>query len=660
MSPEQKALDQAIQAALIKADSVGNIEDARKLADQLRTIRAAIGEPQEAKPNPAEGMSNFDLARAGAGKAMVDTGRGLGQLVGAVSRDDVAAARARDEPLTHTLPGMLGDIGGNTAMVLAPGGVMRGAGLAAGSPRLAAAGGAMLAPRTIPQALAVGAGQGLVQPSSSTAETAGNILLGGGLSAAFPALGVGINTTRAAAEPLHREGQDRILARLLQKTSGGDADLADRLRSTFEPMAGPQPANRMQPQPGQLAGELVPGSVPTLGQAAGNPGIAALERTLAASDPNVLLALKQRTTQQNNARVTALEKLAGTDGSLAAATDARETVADSMYGAARKADERRRAQAITDQLAADSKKAGLGAVGNTTSHTQEESIAAALRPSAALEDLNKRPSFKGYVAEARRLAENKGLDIGNPLESVQGLHYIKLAIDDALSPTATNALGRNAKDATMDMKTRLLSEIERISPEYEVARKEYATASKPINQMAVAQEITDRATNKLRGTVEPSKFANALTDKTAATATGFKGATLENTLTPKQLQQLEAIKADLARAEAAQSGGRGPGSDTLQKLAYSNLIDAAGAPTWLRNFKLAQISGNLASRGADAVYGRANKEMAARLSDLVTSPSAVSDLLSVNPQMQSRSLSYLLRVGAGAGAGVPAMLNAAK
>lgn len=111
------------------------------------------------RTNPIDGMSGMDKFLAGTGKAMVDTGRGIGQLFGAVSRGDVAESRKRDAPLMDTGSGVAGNVVGTAAM-LAPTAWIPGA-------------------NTIAGAGAIGAVTGALQPSVSTGETAMNIGAGG-------------------------------------------------------------------------------------------------------------------------------------------------------------------------------------------------------------------------------------------------------------------------------------------------------------------------------------------------------------------------------------------------------------------------------------------------------------------------------------------------
>lgn len=70
--------------------------------------------------DPTEGMSGTDKFLAGAGKAMVDVGRGVRQYLpnsmGGLSNDDIAEARRLDAPLMKTGAGTAGNIVGNVAM----------------------------------------------------------------------------------------------------------------------------------------------------------------------------------------------------------------------------------------------------------------------------------------------------------------------------------------------------------------------------------------------------------------------------------------------------------------------------------------------------------------------------------------------------------------
>lgn len=131
--------------------------------DQL--VRVAKGHlDMQRMADPTTGMSGFEKARAGFGKAFSDIGQGIGQNLGLVSRQDVADTRKLDAPLMKTGEAIGGNIAGNIA-ALAPAAFVPGA-------------------ATVPGAALIGMGSGAIAPSTSTGETALNMGLGAGLSAA--------------------------------------------------------------------------------------------------------------------------------------------------------------------------------------------------------------------------------------------------------------------------------------------------------------------------------------------------------------------------------------------------------------------------------------------------------------------------------------------
>lgn len=122
--------------------------------------------------DPMKDMSRTERTLAGVGKAFADLGRGAGQLAGVVSRDEVAEARKLDAPLMNTTAGKVGNFAGNVA-ALAPTALIPGANTVAG-------------------AGVIGAGAGLLQPSTSTSETLTNLALGaaGGAGGQYLANGI--------------------------------------------------------------------------------------------------------------------------------------------------------------------------------------------------------------------------------------------------------------------------------------------------------------------------------------------------------------------------------------------------------------------------------------------------------------------------------------
>lgn len=577
------------------------------LAERAARLKAQE-ESDRKEYDPAAGQGGVNNFLTGVGKAAYDAARGLGQVVGLTSREDVAAARKADEALMNTGAGMAGDITGNIALMLAPGGVLklaggaaRAAGAAEAAGALSKAGGALLAPKSIPAALAVGGGMGAVQPSTSTEETLLNTGIGAVASAAVPALVKAGKVVKSTVEPFYDKGQRQILGRAYNRAAGTEAD-ALAARTALE-----------------TAGELVPGSAPTAGQASGNAGIAALERTATAIEPAATTAHAERMAAQNAARVASLEEVAGEPGKKALFEADRATVAKQLYDTAY--------------------EKGINITRNPeTGHFLSKAEIAARK--GEVTKLLSRPAIQDAVKEARVLAANEGVRMTDLAGSVKGLDYVQRALSDKIE----KATG-NEKRIFVALRDRLLTTIDALSPDYKAARTMYADMSKPINEMQVGERIADQALDKMTGQIQPRKFAASLKDQTAATATGFRGATLENTVSPENIARLNAIKADLQRALFAQNAGRGPGSDTVQKLAYSNFIDAAGVPTFIRNAAPAQITGNIASRAADALYGRANKELAARLAKSGLEPQEVAQMMKLASQPGNEKLLEIIAGG---------------
>ncbi len=568
---------------------------------------ATGGELMTSGVDPTEGNSFGKNALIGVGKAISDTGTGIKQLVNegldvvaprsptmsqlvtgedpsrsAADRKAYSQTKAQDVPLMNTAGGVLGNVAGNIGVTLAPGGLLKGASVVAkgtqAAPVLANMGRAALVPRTIAGAGGAGAAYGAIQPVGTNDSRTGNTIIGGVAGAAIPAAVKGWQMAKAIAAPLHEGGQNQIVGQALQRAAGNDAGaVAKRLQDAAQPFVGPSPAGMPMRQ---TMGEIVPGSIPTVADVADNAGVSALQRTASAIDPTVTNEYTKRAIEQNAARVNALRDMAGTDG------------ARDMFGAAR--------DATAEALYQKAFKKGI-------------SQKAAARMQPEIERLLQNPAIEDAIPIAKRLAKYDGIDIADPQGSLRGLHYVKKALDDMLDKAKTTGVGKIEQSKIVQTKERLLGVMDKLSPAYGTARAEFQAASRPINQMDTAAELAAKSIAPLTDTLQPAAFARNLTDKTAQRATGFRGATLDGTMENAQMNMLTALREDLRRASATQTAGRGAGSDTVQKLAYSNLIDSAGVPTWLRSMAPAQVVGNVAARGADALYGRANKEMANKL-----------------------------------------------
>lgn len=131
--------------------------------------------PKEPAYNPTDDMGTFDRLAAGLGKSMVDTGRGIGQLFGMVSQEDVDAAAQRDKALMDTGAGMTGNIAGQVGQMIVPGALAAKGLKAANAARLMAGG----AKGAIGRAALGSAAFAGTQPVLSGESRSGNMLAAG-------------------------------------------------------------------------------------------------------------------------------------------------------------------------------------------------------------------------------------------------------------------------------------------------------------------------------------------------------------------------------------------------------------------------------------------------------------------------------------------------
>lgn len=137
-------------------------------------------------------MSTGQRLAAAAGKAVVDTGRGLGEIVGLVSPQDVAKAREADAALLRTGAGKTGNVLGYVAEAVPLSRVMPGVGTGVAS---------ALGTRMALGGLTGGA-QGYAAPYASTREHVANTLVGAALGAGLPGVGAAAsNVLRGLATP---------------------------------------------------------------------------------------------------------------------------------------------------------------------------------------------------------------------------------------------------------------------------------------------------------------------------------------------------------------------------------------------------------------------------------------------------------------------------
>lgn len=537
-----------VYAALQKADAAGDTAGAKQLADYIRAQPAkaqnytladgsmhtgtAPAGASTGSLNPTEGMSSFQRFAAGYGQAGHNLAQGIGQRVGLVKDADVAESRHLDAPLLATSAGKAGSMAGTVADLL-PTALIPGA-------------------NTLGGAAAIGAGTGFLQPSLSTGETISNVRNSAiaapvGLLAGR-ALGVGYNALKSTVQPFFNQGQDAIAARTLQTFAGGPSAMSDALSNIKTNGA-----------------NVLPGVEPTTAELANNAGLSQLERQLSIN-PDTLQQMTARTQANRGAMTGALDTIAGTPDQMQAALAARSTVSKPLYDAA---------------------------------------SSATATPDAALNSLLQRPSMQSALSRAQSLAAERGDSLGtsgaalssNPYATSpvtqtvfdgKNIQYLKMALNDMANSGPQMGMGAHEIGAVKSTLGSFNEWTQANVPQLRAADAAYATASKPINQMEIGQQLSNKlnpALNDFGATprLNANAYAGAVRngDAIAADVTGNRAATLANTLSPEQMQTVTQIGEQLARRANATDLGRATGSNTAQNLVSQNMMRQIMGPMGL-------------------------------------------------------------------------------
>ena len=442
---------------------------------------------------------------------------------------------------------------------------------------------------TLAGAAAIGGISGALQPSLDAGETVGNAGLGAILSPAALLAGRGMAALyqggKALLKPFTEAGQREIAGKTLERFAGDPAAAQATL---------------------QGARSLVPGSAPTVAEVAQDAGLAQLQRSLVNADPKIADAFARRGADQAAARMQALREVAGDAGQRDFYEAARSATSKDLYGKAFDA-------------GIDPASITPGIKGEVTK-------------------LLKRPSIQDAMDTARRLAAEDGrrLTDANQLE---GLHYVKKALDDKIATAGQNGIGDIERSALLGTRDKLLNLMDTLSPAYAEARATHAAMSRPINQMDVGQYLLDRMKPALTdyGALpreNANAFAAALRDSagTARRATGFPAATLEGTLEPAQLEMLRNVAADLARKASAQELGRAVGSNTGQNLVGQNLLESVIGPlglpkTWASTVAQNALTENLVARPIGYLARPAERRVQDALAQAMLNPQEAAGLL---------------------------------
>jgi hypothetical protein len=330
---------------------------------------------------------------------------------------------------------------------------------------------------------------------------------------------------------------------------------------------------------------------------------------------------------------------------LAAAEAARAAAGEVAYGRARTADQQR-----LNNLAMEQQNANM--LAGTAGPANIE------RVSPALEALKGNPVIDAAAKEARTLAASQGVKLADPMTTLDGLHYMKLAIDNQFkNRSATTALNKYSDAALNSTKDNLLAAIEGtanqpgVSPLYGLARQQYATLSEPVNQAQVLNKMQEVLTGPA-GAERSTAFLNVMGSgenallKRANQNPRFGG--LEEVLTPKQMGAVNKVAGELTRdAKIAKEASDG-------KVALRVILDENKSKLRLPNFMSAKAT--VANETIGILEGKLDKKVLEVLKKGFESGENMEKLLSAVPAKdRNRVLSAISKAKSGLS---PEKLNA--
>ncbi len=468
----------------------------------------------EQPADPTEGMSGFDKFMAGVGKSVYDTGRGIKQLVGGMSREEVDQQRQLDAPLMDSGAGLAGNAAGTVGQVLIPGGAAVRYGSMA--PKVAGIVRAASIPKSLGGMAAQGGLIGLMQQvgtgdsrGMNTVAGAGLGFLGGAAPRAIGATGRAIGNT---AGRFTKSGAIRRAVEQVQREAEN-------------------PAALLRPQPSQI-----PGVQRTLAQESLDPGVARLERNARSTVGGFDIL----DSANNTARAEAIRS--GFEGGTVASANA--------------------IKAARDQ-AAEAALAQLPAAGDIAKEPIQLAIEGAIS------------AHKGNPATQTALRE--ALAQMPDIKTASEAYNFRKYIDFLMSKQSDKPALRTAKKELMGVKFAVDRAMTQAYPGWQKYLDEYVAMSRRADQARAGAALLrkgsatpDAVTGEFP--LSPAQVSRVASnpDAFAAQVTRFPQATAANTFTPQQSGLLGLLSDDMSRVNATRTLGSGGNSQTFERLALQD------------------------------------------------------------------------------------------
>lgn len=572
------------------------------------------------------------------------------------------------------IQGVVSRVGGNLLGTLAPiagveAGLVKGGQAlsgALGNPQALASAGSFLrgqgglASRMTYNAAQGGAAGALLsggQPEGSTGDSA---MLGAALGSAVPVAGAAAryigDTGKALAAPFTASGRQSIASGTIRNEATKDAlNLGQISVRPSTPLTGDPAVDAAAAAADRVAAsdavaraaaggriaanfnEIIPGSKPTLAQATGNAGVAALERAAMSRAPN---EFAERQLANYSARNAYMTEIKGTPETLAAAAANREAEALPFLRSALENARPANANPVIDEIDTILK----GRAG------QRDEVVKALE------------KVKGKLD----LGDGRGVQ-----NDVEQLYGVRQSINDQLATVSgrDNSASQLASKELIQVRQKLDDVIQSSAPGFKEFLGKYAELSKPVDAQRYLQslDLTDQTSQRI--TLNKVKSAINKIEKQRAAP----GANEAKSISEDQLGMLKNLQSDLQR-EAHSSRGMAIGSNTFQNFATNQLIESmlpgklgaiapvtpggiGGALGYALGGNVGAGIGAIGGQQVAGIAGRAmnaqGPEIEARLIDYLLNPKGA-EVLAPRRAAQPSGLEELLRRSVPATSGVSA------
>ena len=489
-------------------------------------------------------------------------------------------------------------------------------------------------------------GNALLRTASQS--TAGAQLGAGGaaLTGQNPVTGAEVGAILPVAGEAGREVGGAINGLVTPLTDSGQQALAQNAVSAFAD-GGPTVVNTNQ---------LIPGVQPTLAQATGNPGVAALERSVR-NTPQGANAFAARDQANAAARLAATESVTGTPATLDAAIADRSATAlpkleNALTGATSSAPVTTAAQ--TPTLDATRKMLGVQDASDEainwaskllppTGDAGDSPVITGLadpRPViSTIDDILAGPTGqRDAVANSLRSVRSKLVSTdpqtGIPIYQTDPaqLYGVRQHATDLISPLAKGDGGGPLAAKQLTQITGALDQaIEAGAPGYGDYMQTYADMSKPVDQQRFLQGLN---LQNPQGDITLPKVNSAI--NSAETLRSAKGANDAKSLTDDQMNYLYSLREDLRRESNSSLGMGRIGSSTVQNLASTQMMNKLGvAAPALKFIQGIPAVGPTLHNMLGAGYDAANGKVVDHLTNMLLNPSESGQHLNLTPEQNS-------------------------